>query len=425
MPQGSLYKFLGGFRNENNTDTNTNVFDGKTIADKVVSDNKKAVVTERFEVIPGYMPDAFQKRLVVTAEGENILIFYYTRDTKHAYYKITHYTQNLDGQTWTEYASSQAVGDIGTTYTAQPMTIPGFTYSPGAAGEVKSGVLTADGLELKLYYTRNSYPYQVRYLEQSTGNVLHEPKNGSGKYGQMVSESAIEIDGYDKVDPTSAAISIRIETPDDVARLNVITFYYTEKTVEIKYVPVGPAGAQNFGSVDPTSETVKIKTGTAAGSTPTAGDGFKFAGWYKDEACTEPVTGANWIVGNVIKPQKENGMNIATTYYAKFEYDVADLTITKEGCSAADQDQAFIFTIAGPEGYSNQIVIKGNGSVTIKGLKIGEYTIHEESGWSWRYRCENQTVTLQPGVTNNVTMTNSRGTDKWLDDNASVDNRFN
>lgn len=408
-----------------NNETGTNVFDGATVSARVVNDNRKAVVTERFEVIPGYMPDAFQKRLVVTAEGENILIFYYTRDTKHAYYKITHYTQNLDGQTWTEYASSQAVGDIGTTYTAQPMTIPGFTYSPGAAGEVKSGVLTADGLELKLYYTRNSYPYQVRYLEQSTGNVLHEPKNGSGKYGQMVSESAIDIEGYDKVDPTSAAISIRIETPDDVARLNVITFYYTEKTVEIKYVPVGPASAQNFGSVDPTSETVKIKTGTAAGSTPTAGDGFKFAGWYKDEACTEPVTGANWIVGNVIKPQKENGMNIATTYYAKFEYDVADLTITKEGCSAADQDQAFIFTIAGPEGYSNQIVIKGNGSVTIKGLKIGEYTIHEESSWSWRYRCENQTVTLQPGVTNNVTMTNSRGTDKWLDDNASVDNRFN
>lgn len=408
-----------------NRETEDSVFDGVPVEDKVVSDNRKAVVTETFKVIPGYMPDAYQKRLVVMADGKNILYFYYTKDNEHAYYKITHYTQNTDGTTWTEYASSQAQGDIGTTYTAQPMTIPGFTYSPGAAGEVKSGVLTADGLELKLYYTRNSYPYQVRYLEKDTGNVLAPAKDGNGLYGKVISESAIEIDGYDKVDPTSAAISIRIETPDDVARLNVITFYYTEKTVEIKYVPVGPAGAQNFGSVDPTSETVKIKTGTAAGSTPTAGDGFKFAGWYKDEACTEPVTGANWIVGNVIKPQKENGMNIATTYYAKFEYDVADLTITKEGCSAADQDQAFIFTIAGPEGYSNQIVIKGNGSVTIKGLKIGEYTIHEESSWSWRYSCKDQTVTLQLGVTNNVTMTNSRVTDKWLDDNASVDNRFN
>ena len=116
----------------------------------------------------------------------------------------------------------------------------------------------------------------------------------------------------------------------------------------------------------------------------------------------------------------------AATYYAKFEYDVADLTITKVGCDERlDENQSFIFTIDGPEGYSNQVVIKGNGSVTIKGLKIGEYTIHEESGWSWRYSCKDQTVTLQPGVTNNVTMTNSRGTDKWLDDNASVDNRFN
>ena len=409
-----------------NRETGDSVFDDVPVEDKVVSDNRKAVVTETFRVIPGYMPDAYQKRLVVTAEGENILIFYYTRDTKHAYYKITHYTQNTDGKTWTEYASSQAVGDIGTTYTAESMTIPGFTYDSSVPGTVTSGELTAGGLELKLYYTRNSYPYQVRYLEKDTGNVLAPAKDGNGLYGQVISESAIEINGYDKVDPTTA--SIRIETPDDdgkvEARLNMITFYYTEKTVEIKYVPVGPAGAQNFGSVDPTSETVKIKTGTAAGSTPTAGDGFKFAGWYKDEACTEPVTGANWIVGNVIKPQKENGMNIATTYYAKFEYDVADLTITKEGCSAADQDQAFIFTIVG-DNYSNQVVIKGNGSVTIKGLKIGEYTIHEESGWSWRYSCEDQTVTLQPGVTNNVTMTNSRVTDKWLDDNASVDNRFN
>ena len=115
----------------------------------------------------------------------------------------------------------------------------------------------------------------------------------------------------------------------------------------------------------------------------------------------------------------------AATYYAKFEYDVADLTITKQGCENIDENQSFIFTIDGPDKYSNQVVIKGNGSVTIKGLKIGEYTIHEESDWSWRYSCKDQTVTLQPGVTNNVTMTNSRSTDKWLDDNASVDNRFN
>ena len=417
-----------------NRETGDSVFDGKTVEDKVVPDNRKAVVTETFKVIPGYMPDAYQKRLVVTAEGKNILYFYYTKDEKHAYYKITHYTQNTDGESWTEYASSQAVGDIGTTYTAESMTIPGFTYDSSVPGTVTSGELTAGGLELKLYYTRNSYPYQVRYLEQGTGNELAPAKNGNDLYGKVISESAIEIDGYDKVDPTNVSISIRIETPDDdgkvEARLNMITFYYTEQTVDIEYVVVGPDGC---GKLDNYQESqLKVKTGTPKGSVPTAEPGFRFVGWFRDEPCESRVE--NMITGEVdpttnkMTPQKRSSDNLhfAATYYAKFEYDVADLTITKVGCDERlDENQSFIFTIDGPEGYSNQVVIKGNGSVTIKGLKIGEYTIHEESGWSWRYSCKDQTVTLQPGVTNNVTMTNSRGTDKWLDDNASVDNRFN
>ena len=143
---------------------------GEPVAtEKTVSDNRKAVVTETFVPVSGMMPDAYQKRLVVSAEegAVNEIIFYYTEDTTHAYYKITHYTENLakdagGNPTWTEYASSQAVGDIGTTYSAEPMTISGFTYDETVTGTVKNGELTASGLELKLYYTRNPYPYQVR-----------------------------------------------------------------------------------------------------------------------------------------------------------------------------------------------------------------------------------------------------------------------
>ena len=99
---------------------------GEPVADeKTVSDNRKAVVTETFVPVQGMLPDAYQKRLVVSAEKDavNEIIFYYEEDTTHAYYAITHYTENLakdsDGNpTWTEYASSQAVGDIGTIYTA-------------------------------------------------------------------------------------------------------------------------------------------------------------------------------------------------------------------------------------------------------------------------------------------------------------------
>ena len=407
---------------------------GEPVAtEKTVSDNRKAVVTETFVPVSGMMPDAYQKRLVVSAEdgAVNEIIFYYTEDTTHAYYKITHYTENLakdagGNPTWTEYASSQAVGDIGATYNAEAMNIPGFTYAPETAGTVTSGELTAEGLELKLYYTRNSYPYQVRYLEQGTGNVLAAPKDGSGLYGQVISESAIDIDGYGKVDPTTKSINIRIES-DSTAKLNIITFYYTENTVSINYVPVGPDGATDFGAVDPASETVKIKSGTAAGSEPTPGTGFKFVGWYKDSACTLPVEGEGWLVGTTIKPQKDaNGNNTAATYYAKFEYDVADLTITKYGCEAVDENQSFIFTITG-DGTTRTVVINGNGSVTIKGLKAGTtYTVTEDSGWSWRYEADKkvQTITLQPGVVNNVAYSNRRTNPKWLGGDAYTRNIF-
>ncbi len=138
----------------------------KVATTKTVEKNTKAVVTEVFKPVPSYMPDAYQKRLVlsVTEEGEpdtanNVIVFYYTKDNDHAYYSIKHYTEDIDnnGNTvWTEYASSQAVGDIGTTYKANPMTIPGFTYDPTVPGTLTEGVLTADApLELKFYYRLN------------------------------------------------------------------------------------------------------------------------------------------------------------------------------------------------------------------------------------------------------------------------------
>lgn len=406
--------------------------------EKTVEDNRKAVVTETFVPVSGMMPDAYQKRLVVSAEegAVNEIIFYYTEDTTHAYYKITHYTENLakDAQgkpTWTEYASSQAVGDIGTTYNADPMTIPGFTYDSTVKETVTSGKLTANGLELKLYYTRNSYPYQVRYLEQGTGKQLADPKNGTGKYGQVISESAIDITNYDKVDPTSQTLNIRIEEGTE-AKLNIITFYYKEKEVTIKYQVVGPTGC---GTLDNYQETqLKVTTGEVKGSTATANKNFRFVGWYKDEGCTQAVDDA-WVAESKLTPGKTKNYGTneapvmgyeAATYYAKFEYDVADLTITKQGWEGIDENQSFLFDVAGPDGYSKRVVVKGNGSVTIKGLKIGEYTVTEVTSWSWRYTTSNnpRTITLQPAVPNEVIFENTRNNHKWLGGDAYKKNTF-
>lgn len=133
---------------------------------KTVSDNTKAVVTEVFEPVSGYMPDAYQKRLVlsVTDEGKpdtanNVIVFYYTKDTEHAYYSIKHYREIIDnnGNTvWEEYASSQPIGEIGKECKSEPINIDDYWFDPTVPGTKTVGVLTADTpLELKFYYRRD------------------------------------------------------------------------------------------------------------------------------------------------------------------------------------------------------------------------------------------------------------------------------
>ena len=106
-----------------------------------------------------------------------------------------------------------------------------------------------------------------------------------------------------------------------------------------------------------------------------------------------------------------------------------DLTIKKTGCNEKiDENQTFIFNVTGPNDYSTQVVIPGNGSVTIKGLPAGEYTITEDTSWSWRYEptTNPQTVTTDKVVngTATVTFNNTRDNEKWLDGNAYARNLF-
>ena len=155
---------------------------------------------------------------------------------------------------------------------------------------------------------------------------------------------------------------------------------------------------------------------------------------------------ANWVKDSKLTPGKTKDLGNgvmgyeAATYYAKFEYDVADLTITKTGCDEAiDENQSFIFTVKG-EGLPTEglkVVVTGNGSVTIKGLKVGTtYTITEDTGWSWRYTPTAkdgktaepaQDIELQAevnGYKNTVTFNNSRTQDKWLNGCSWAENNW-
>ena len=300
------------------------VVDGVPTPDKVVK-TRDAVVTETFKQIKGYAPDAYQKQLVLAAEG-NEIIFWYTKDDEHAPVQIIHWIQNIVGDGYTEYQSSTNLnGVIGTEYSETPLTLDGFTYNEKPAKPVDgypalvSGELTAAGLVLNLYYDRIEYPYTFQFLEQGTNKVLADPVTGSARYQAQVTQTAKNIPGYKKVIPTnSESLAIQIGTG-----ANVATFYYQEDTVTIEYKVIGGVGGTLDNYTDP---NIPVHTGTVKGSTPTAAEGYRFVGWFKDEAGTQSVD-SDWVVNNKITPEKSKnlGNDIGTimvfeaaTYYAKF-----------------------------------------------------------------------------------------------------------
>ncbi len=225
-------------------------------------------------------------------------------------------------------------------------------------------------------------------------------------------------------------------TPSYYRSGNVVTVTNSTsliQTGQLNYVVVGPTGC---GTVSPTSEKLKVLTGTAYGSTAAASENFRFIGWFKNEACTDPVD-ASWVVNDHITPVKTENYGTtdeevlgyeAATYYAKFEYDLTDLTIVKEGWEAIDENQSFIFEVTGSDIGTMTVVIKGRGQVTIAGLRVNNtYTVKEITKWSWRYTpdAEERSATLVAGEgVNKVTFNNTRAEKKWLNGGAYDKNVF-
>lgn len=391
---------------------------------KTVS-TSNAVVTETFVQVNGYMPDAYQKRLILTSDpNENVIEFIYSKDDTHAYYKVTHFVQTVaGGNNYTEHQSYQQIGTQGNTITETPLNIPGFMYNETKSTD--SGTLTAGGLELELYYDRISYPYEFRYYVENSTTPVATTKTGNALFQQQVTDTAPTVAGYDVIGSANGSIVIAIEDDVNTADKNVYTFYYREQEIAITYVAVGS------GSVSPGSQNLGAVTGVVTGSVPTADEHHRFVGWYTDAECTIPVN-AGWVDSNDNKltPQKENGVYKSATYYAKFEPATFDLTITKTIEGGGTAEQSFIFDINKDGSVVMSITMSpadfssGTCTKTIYGLQSGSYTVTERDGWSWKYECTASDGNVSDTDTT-ATFTNERKSDVyWLGDAALVSNVY-
>lgn len=230
------------------TDKNGNRVNVRVHPSKTVS-TKQSEVVENYVLVTGYRPDDFQKTLIISAEtgADNTIIFWYRPNTTHAFLRVNHYLEDIPASagaptTWTpsqEYSYANEVLIVGNTvqrFSESPVNIEGFTYDAEVVGTKLEGTLSSVGqeLELKLYYRRNKYPYEIRYLELGTNKVLADPVSGSSYmdyYGNAITASEADrktIDGYNFYAATGCTIAV--ETNFDNIRKNIINVYYVPKT---------------------------------------------------------------------------------------------------------------------------------------------------------------------------------------------------
>ena len=106
------------------------------------------------------------------------------------------------------------------------------------------------------------------------------------------------------------------------------------------------------------------------------------------------------------------------------------LTVKKELAAGTpiDDGQSFIFQITGPGIATTRVVIQGGGSVTLKGLKVGTYTVKEDTTWSWRYTPQDgaeKTATLSAANdSDEVTFVNTLEKEKWVTTDVYCKNEF-
>lgn len=249
--------------------------------------------------------------------------------------------------------------------------------------------------------------YTVHYYKQGTTEQVADDRTKSVMIGTTVTEKAkmgadlnlVEPGMQNKYYPTNTSTSVIINQIDQE-----IIFYYTEAT-NVKYT-VYYQDANGKDLLTPRTETTELSTVTKQyvpinGYAP------------RQFSITQDLT-ANSEQNKII-----------------FIYDptLTTLTIQKQGCEDIDENQTFLFHVKGSPADPNTkdidltVTVHGNGQTTVTDLPVGNYTVTEETEWSWRYTPDggaDRTFKAAIGGTNLVYQ-NSRTQTQWLDgDNYSV-----
>ena len=238
------------------------------------------------------------------------------------------------------------------------------------------------------------------YTVKATFSPKYDGKNADGKINDDVTDGA--------------TATVHVLKPTVTVNATDVSKYYGESYNT-------PEGSNITGSVTWADERGHDISGiTVIGSEPYGTDDLQYS--YDHGKFVVPNTDTTIKVS-----AKVGGVEKACTSYVvhpKF----CTLTVNKSVAKTYSNNDSFIFNVVGKGNvpYNAQVVITGNGRATLTGLPVGNYTVTEDTAWSWRYTCDNSSAstTLSASKDNDsLTITNKLTENNWLGNETFVINK--
>lgn len=262
-------------------------------------------------------------------------------------------------------------------------------------------VKKADGTEISAADLQNltadtTYTIEVTVAPKESGSIQAQTGSGSANINVFKPELTFkDSEGYYGADvPKLSGNLTKTEWKHGTTLDTAVTMIGAKPELDFTYTPdstkilnnkintkqdIGVDVAVKIGNADVTNQTTFLHT-ACTGQTCTLPDGMKFLIHVK--TCT--------------------------------------LKITKQG--GAD-NESYVFDVLKDGTKYSEVTIEGNTSQTLYELPVGQYTIVEDIGWSWRYNADNGTgVTLSAKApAGEITCTN-KSNDKiyWLNGFSQV-----
>lgn len=273
----------------------------------------------------------------------------------------------------------------------------------------------------------------VEFTIQPTADFLggNDVQTNVGKDDGIYPSNEVDAKKVETFNPQRVDVPVKAVTP----KADGYEIYLGEKT-NLKdriTTDIPQLDGTNNAYVDVTY-TVKDENGTVVGKYTVPAEKTSGEGTW------------TWTSDSMVSPKKDTTYTVTSTSTPSTgdKTKTADaetpFTITVNTCSltisktvtgkGANPNQTFVFNVMKGDELVTTVVLKGNTSTTITGLAVGDYTVVEDTAWSWSYTIhegdQNMKVTLDKdnGYDREAKITNTAKENHWLTSIVDVINKW-